>query len=288
MSTEILPRTLVAHVPDAFLGYGADKDVDTALDDARATARDEYGHAGAVVSIADVDALDARVALSGPVSLKQAIRHAQLALGSGVEPGQIHAVAVGAETAWKRRRVTLAVTDTDLEVGTQEGELSHLTSEIEAMVLERLASAGTTLEDNEILEVVDVRRMRQRHKPVVTSHKGASASRFALWTQGDHVLVSDHHTNAGEARRAGVELLKAGPVLGREEVVLEVVKITTRPEDVPLMTLERSRIAQRGSLKVTLAVEKDPAKTRQIGWLFYGVAGGSTSDESADLDSTEG
>lgn len=279
---ETLPRDLVAHVKDAYLGYGADKDPDGALDDARAAARDEYGHAGVVPSIADALSLDVEVEDDKVMSRSQAIRLAQERLASGVEPGKVYGVRVGADAGWRRRRVNLNVVDVELEVGTDVGELSYVTQDLQAAIMERLQASGVEVDPAELLEVVDVRRIRARYKPVVTSHKGGSVSDFVVWTKRDHKIVSSGHATASEARRAGVEILKAGGVEGDEQVVLEVVKVVTRGQE-PLLTLERTRVAQRGALRLTFALEKDPTKTKHVGWLFYGVLGGATEVEGEDV-----
>jgi hypothetical protein len=267
-----LERALVAGLDAAFLGVGADPDVDTAFDDATETAWYDYGHARLIPSVASIDAGHVIVADARPASRALAVQAALTALTAGeLEAGTAYAYALTDDTAYRRRRVRLTLTDPALEVG-PEGMYGQVSTELAQRLLAEADAAGAPLADGERLESIEVQRVRARYRPVATVHRGASASSFAVLLAGADRLLSTGHANGGEARRAAVALANAGPVAGEELARQEIVKITRRV-DGPLIDVARTRVAQRVTLRLTFAVEKDPGRTKHTGWLFAGRAG---------------
>lgn len=283
MAVQPLPatteRALVAPYGAAFLGVGADADVDAAFDDATESAWYDYGHARIVPSVASVDAGQVVVAEGRPVSRALAIQAALAALAAGeLAPNTAYAYALTDDAAYRRRRLNLTLTDPGLEVG-PEGLLGYVPQVLSARLLEEAASAGGGLGDDEMLESVDVRRARARYRPVATPHRGASSSSFAVLLESTDRIVAAGHATGSDARRAAVALAKEGPVGGIDLARLEVVKLTRRV-DGPLITVERTRVAQRVALRLTFAAEKAPERTKHTGWLFAGHVG--TADPDAE------
>ena len=286
--TRPLPATeavrLLAGLDDAFLAYGADADgdPDVSFDDATDQAGYDYGFAGVLPSIA---AMPPGADLDGgePVTLPRALLVASRALRSGtVSAGSCAALPVCAANLMRRRKIRLVLTDPALDLPAETGPIVDVTPELETLLRAAAAEAGNAVEDGETLEAVTVTAARHRYKPVVTSHAGGSASSYVVLHPATGQLLGDGARTAGEARRAAVELLKAGPVGGVQTARLEVVRLTRRADGQPYVDVARTRIASRVVLSMTVASVKNPAKLKTTGWLFYGRVPADAVDGTAD------
>lgn len=285
MPEAIEPTIDPSHYDDidgAFISSGADVDVDAAFDDAVTTAWYESGHAGLRPSIADTDASRVEVVSSDPLSLALAIRSARADLVAGMEPGAVRAIAVCADSGFKRRRVTLKLDDTTLELGAEPGMVRDTSSEWAQRLGAELDAAGAGLGAGEQVESVELRTVRARYKPVAVSHKPPSGKEFIVVADG--AIVSKGHPTASKARQAAVALAKEGPVQGVELAKLAVFGLAGRADGLPLVEVDRVRVAQKLSLKVTIAGVKDPDRRKVSGWLFYGIvdADGDGDDPVAE------
>lgn len=272
-------RERYTHVPGMLAQAGEGADMDAALDDAVEVAHDEVGHSGVVPSVADVDPSSVEPkdgpALPLEVVVSQAVREVA---ADEVAPGTLRAARVATPASWKRRKVTLRIDDPDVEIG-KSGTVAVLTAELEGYLREKLVEAGEDL-DGTLVELVEVRNLRGRWKPEVTTRKGKRAPKYVAVVRETGEVVGEGRT-AGEARRAAVAVARAGAVGDLEQYTLDIEQ-RIRLEEGPVIEVKRARIAQRGSLRITLATEKDPAKTKTAGWLFYGQAGSAQESHEGD------
>lgn len=293
MSTTLSPREaarLARPYPGAFLAYGADAsgDVDAAFDDAVEQAGYDLGFAGVLPSVAEIDATEVHVACTRAVPLAAAQLTATRALAAGdLVPGQAYALAVCPDGAFKRRRVRLTTTDTDRVLAEAPGALDVVTPDLEAR-LRDLAEATGGMGKEELVEAVEVLTARHRFRPAVEVFRGPSRARFVVLDPCRGQIVAEAgedgqpFTTAGQARRAAVALLKAGQVGQDPTGHLDVVKLSGREGGLPLVRVTRTRVASRVVVKVTVSAEKNPAKTRTVGWLFYGVVPEPGAQDAAD------
>ena len=270
MDTVGIDRRWVGDVNGAFAGVGAGDDVDVAFDDAVDAACYDVGHAGAVASPADVDASSLLVTGGVPVSLAVALRTARAALLVGVAPGVVHAVALCAPSTHRRRRPVLRIIDPTFEVGNVVGPVFDVSEGFADRIRAELVVAEAGLNSNELVEAVELRSVTQRFKVITTPERGKSEREFQVFDDTRHV-VSFGHATASLARRAAIDLAKAGAVGGKDVFGLEVRAVVGRAGGRPLVAVRRERVAQRVSLRVTVAAAKDQARVKVTGWLFYGV-----------------
>lgn len=266
-----LPRAFVAGLEGAFLAHGTDPDPDSAFDDAVSTAWYEVGHAGLIPSVADCEVSDLQVLEDAPAPLGAALLAARAALECLEGPG-LFALAVAPDRFYRRRRVRARFDDPALDLPGEPGVIVHPSPDLADLLNAAAAAAGTPLEEHERLEQLELAGVRRRYKAVATSHSKLPAERGYVLTHSGTIL-EDLHRTASEARRAGLAIAKAGPFGAEETYRIDVVGQTGREGRLPHVSIERSCVAQRGRLVATYATEKDPAKTKTAGWLFYGRSG---------------
>lgn len=255
-----------------FLDSGAGSALEEAFDDAVTSAAYAWGHNGELPNVGCCeDALEGgRVELADGAPTSSTLARAQaLEAIEHCQPGKVHAVAVLPDSAFRRRRLNLRFDDPALEVGSEPGPLT-LTAALRASVLALMNAEGFALEDDEQVEQIELRRVRARYKPVPEAHAGRNRSQYVVTLRGDDEVLATGAT-AGAARREAVQLLKAGPVAGRELAELEVSVRARREDGSPLASVRRERVVQKGQLRVTLVREKNPAKRKVAEHVFYGL-----------------
>lgn len=263
-----VPRVFVDDVPGAFIGFGADADLDAAFDDALTTAWYEVGHAGLVPSVADAESTDVTVIEDAPRRpLGASLLVARAALDE-MEPGSVRAIPVAADRFYRRRKLRVRLEDVEIHLPDEPGLVVAPDEAILGALSGAGEDAGAPVSEAELLERLELAAVRRRFKPLVTVNRGPSARHFALDLDGRD-LPGGHRT-ASEARRAAVALAKAGPYDDVACYTLSVTGRTGREGDLPLISIERRLVAQRARLVATYATEKDPLKTKTSGWIFYG------------------
>lgn len=60
-----------------------------------------------------------------------------------------------------------------------------------------------------------------------------------------------------------------------------------RDKGEPLLRIARSRVTARHTLKLSVAAEKNPDRTRTVGWLFYGIVPDPSAMAPANPDAPE-
>lgn len=253
-------------ITGVYADHGRGADLDEAFEAAADEVRDLFGTSGVIPSVASSSASDVTVVEEEPTSAARA-----LALGlRDLAPGSLEARATAADALFKRRRARAVVED--LAPVYAVGPLV-LTPEVEEW-----AKGLVELEDGELIESVEVLRTRARFKPVATGSTGPKANTFVVRRVGhDEVLASG--ATASEAKREALALARAGAVAGVEAYSLEVTQSSRRADGSALVLVERTVVAQKTVVQVSLARVKDPAKVKTSGWLFLG----RVADESPSV-----
>lgn len=281
-ATATIDPALCDHRAGAFIGLGKGADADEAFDDAVDTARYEFGHVGHGPSLASASP-DLEVAATEPLPLKLAIWTAQQALAE-IPGGVTHAIPVCADGAFRRRRVLLRPVDAMLELPHIPGPLRPGREPVSLFtaVLNAAKAAGLGPEPTEMIEEVDLRNIRERHKVVAVSFKGKGTNRFCLLDEQGKLV--DGGPSASDARRIAVATLRDKSYHQGEETRFEIRKVVGRENGDPLMRVERQLVGQRATLRVSYLSAKQPDKPRKVvGWLFYGVdAGGRAAAMEKD------
>lgn len=282
-----IDRRSFASLPGAFVGVGAGADVDAALDDAIEAAWIDFGRSGEIASVADADVTALRTADVAPAGQAAAVASALRQLHSGsCEPGVLYAVPVTRDSAFARRKFRVAFDDVDLDVGAEAAVLPWFGEVTEQKVLGLLAQTGVELADGEAVESIQVSRVRSRFKVTATAHKGKLTTRFAILDGATGQMVSTGHLSAVLARREAVAQAKA---LGMEQPPgsWQIVGVTGRPEGLPLATVTRARVAQKGALRVTVAKAKSDTSP-VLAWLFFGVLDQDVTSGTDEIAVEEG
>lgn len=277
-----VPRSLVEGIDGAFIGTGAGADLDGAFDDAMETAWFDYGRAGAVPTVADADPTSVSVVEGPTTSQTAAVAAAVRHLHSGhAKLGVVYAVPFSRDSAFARRKVRVTFDDPALQIGHEPAVLPWLPETTESAVLTLLAGAGVELAEGESVESVQVVRVRARYKVVAASNKGKLTATYAVRDVATGELVSTGHASVVLARRAAAAAAKLlGPEAG--EVAWEVIGLTGRPDGLAHAAVTRSRIVQKGALRVTLAKAK--AEPPVLAWLFYGLGGPGVEADVVSVD----
>lgn len=262
--------------PDAFASYGHGADLDDAYDDATTTAGNTHGYTGTHPSLASTNPERVHPTNTPPTTAAAtALRITELLTTTPPAPGHVTAYPVAPPSAFTRRRVRITLDDPNLHLPDTPGPVTHLTEELTAIIRTAIADTGEPVTNTETIETVDVTRARSRYKPVVETYRGKTQSTYAVWNPTNRVIVADDFPTAGTARRAAVELSKAGPLTDEYPEPptsdLEIIRVTRRDTGDPYLRVTRTRIRQTVTLKVVLITEKNPDKTRTIGWAFTGT-----------------
>lgn len=259
LSRSLLPGALT------FIGLGADPDVDSAFDLASDNAAFEYGVSSGVPNLATADASKIAIRSQDPVSLALALAFARDDLGSS-EPGVVMARSICADSRYSRRRVSLTIKDPAVELPA-EGPVA-LDGPLVALLNDLAGTDGAA--PGEFLESAEIRSVRSGYKALATAYQGKPAKSFGVLGPGN-VLLLEGLPTATEARKAGLELVKAGPLDDLEQFELSVIGIVRRPEGAPFASIRRHRASQRASVRLVYATPKPTAKVKIISWLFYGT-----------------
>lgn len=268
----VTAHDVVEFVTGAFLAVGTDSDIDVAFDEAAAASLTDYGQLNADATLAGVLPSQITVIGAEPSSRDLAIAAAVRYLDGGgdVEPGVAYAFAYAASRGFTRRRVTVRLTDTDLPIAS-EGALVVVPDELARAIEGALGEDGPLGEDEQIESVV-VRMLRDRFKPTVTPYRGKSVRSYVGMVGSN--IVTEGFKTAGEARRELVARMRSGE-LGENA---EVVALIRREGDVPFLAIERTHVSRRSTLRVTLVRPKSAdtaggrAASKVAGWVFAGVA----------------
>lgn len=273
----------VREVPGAFAAFGPGADVDAAFDEAVSAAGYDYGFAELLPSVTAADPSAVSPVDGEALSVDQAVARmrahiAQAAAARAAHaseddetatepaPQPVLAWPVAASAAHSRRRVRVVLDGTDLDMPVSAGVLLDPPAELAAA----LAEAGVAPGEGEVLERVEV-KVRARFKPVPTPIKDKTEGRFVVVDPATQTIVSDGHAKSSEARRAAVALLKAKPATDLSTGHLEVFKLSGRLGGLPLIRVQRTKVAQRVTVKATFATVKKPGATKVAGWLFAGL-----------------
>ena len=274
---------------------GADgADIDEAYDAAVAEAADTFGASHPLLEVTP-DAMDlsyhdglVAVGAGGTRTSTGALRAAPTAARSA---STVVALPYSADRFWARRRINVKIDDAALELGVDGtiGEPRTLDVDDELLAaLCGLAADDAALRDGELIDAVTLLRLRCRYKTVVTKGEGKGARKYVA--RADSGVVLGEGRTASEARRAAVAAMKDS-LDGVERYGAEVY-VETRRESGPHLRLERVRIAQRGAVRIAVAAEKDPARTKVAGWVFAGMSAmganddGATGDAETNVDAT--
>jgi hypothetical protein len=279
----VVDPELYTHCPGSFIALSADPDLDGAFDDSVDTAWYEYGHSNQVPSIAQGDPGDIEVVDPAPITRALALAQAQTGLLTAT-PGVVYARPLCSDGTYRRRRVSLVITDPTITLPTTSGPVTFLDLDLRSAILDAAEQAGVGPESQELLEAVDIRTHRQRFKPVATPNAGSTERVFeAIDPVTRHVVASG--PTAGAARREAVAAMKAGLAPGNETdtYTLEIYQRVGRVDGLPLISIERVRVTQRASLRLSYLTLKNPDKDPKIvGWLFYGIVAPAQPETSAD------
>lgn len=252
-------------------GFGAGADMDEAFDEAVAAAGEVHGFAGLHASLASSEP-DSVVRVGRSATPWQAAAKEATAWARDAEPGSVGAwpVAPASAFTWKRPRV---VVEGALEVhlGEQPGLVLAEPDGLGALIEERLAEFDEDARAGERVGV-ELVRAAERYKPVVEVVRKKAAATFAVLDPSTRCLVAEGFARASDARRAAVDLAKQGPVGDGPTGELHVVKVAGREGSEPLLRVRRERVKSRLTLRVLLAAEKAPEKTKTVGWLFVAAA----------------
>jgi len=234
------------------------------------------------VSMATADPGSVSVLATTPTTQALAIKAAQEHLPTAT-PGVTYALPLCTDGTYRRRRVSLIVTDPSVELPETTGMMTMVPPATQNALLELATKAGVGPEPNEQLESVDVRAHRSRYKPVVTPHTGRTQRVFEAVEPTTKTVVATGAT-AGEARRNAVAVLKEGPLLTDRgplhEYSVGVYQCVGRQDNNPLITIARTRVTRRASLRLSYLHIKNPDRQPKVtGWLFFGVADPTTTPE---------
>lgn len=261
---EAVPQELFAGVHGAYMQVGLDERVENAFNDGAETARFEYGQNSFVPSLAtaDVGKLTLQTELC---SRARAIFLARRHLDR-VVPGEVHAIPLALESAWKRRRVNFTTEDVKLSLPSTPQIIAPVSVQLEKGLLRLLE---VPLEDGEVLEEADLRRVRQKYKVAAFSYDEPNESDFvATLVQTNKVIAEGQTLNA--VKKDVLALSRAGAIDGIEEQVIEITERTRRSSGHGMVEVVREKIMQKASVRLTIASLKSPDKAHTAAWLFYG------------------
>jgi hypothetical protein len=260
-----LDPVLAAHLPGAVIAFGPSDDVDAAFDAACDDARTDFGFVSGVPNVAEFDPSRVEELDERAVPLDVAVACAQQRLADDPPPpGVVRAVPVCRPRDFTRRRVSLRVEDLAL-VLPPPGPVVHVTDELHAAVVAGLVAAGVPLAGGELVESVEVRSDKVRFKAKATTTKAPNVSRLVARDAATGVEVVSFE-KMSDLRR---ELMVRARDPHTGPVTFEVTRETRRASGEPLLVVERAPVARRAMLKVTIVSEKDPARTKQVGWVFF-------------------
>ncbi len=181
------------------------------------------------------------------------------------------AVAFAADRFFSRRRANVRVDDASVELGV-DGDVEHVFVDIDDEVALSLGE-GTELFAGEVVDGVEIRRLRCRYNVAVRRGGGAQQRVFVARVVDGHgrgAIIGTGAT-AAMARREAMSAMRV-ELGGAQRYVVEIYG-EVRREDGPHLVLERRRVAQRGSVRIHLSSEKDRERTKVAGWVFAGEFG---------------
>lgn len=248
-----------------FSDQGDDLDLDSAFEDAVDSARIEYGISGVIPSVASFSASDIEVVSQSPLSLARAqilMRRKELT------PGVVYAQALAADSQFKRKAFNLKFEDDDLNVGHRLGLIEDLKVELEEAVLLRLNALELEIPEFSFLENIELKSYRARYKALALAHPGKNKNQFvARRKEGGEILAQG--ATLGEAKRNAMLLAKEEAPDGSDVFALYISSAPLREDGNPPLEITRTRLSQKGALKVFLASPKKP-ELKTTGWLFFG------------------
>ena len=256
----VVERSMVRHIPGAFIAFGPGADIDRALDAAVTVERFELGTSGSVASLADLDPAAPRTVHTEPTHPYTALDLVIAALPESPR-GTLVAVAVTPMSAWKHERRRVRLDGVQHRLPDTPGLLLPLDEGLRASLVEGLPGqdAAGALVGAELLA-----EPRRRFKVKATTVKGTRKAGYAVF---DGETMVEIHPNVSLARKAAVLRAKAG----HGPMRLSVRPWIGRGEDAsPYVVVERSMVAQKAPVRVYLATEKRPENRKCVGWIFAG------------------
>ena len=238
-------------------------DVDEAYDRAVAAAADVWGSGHPLLHTVPDD-----MARPGPVRTRLGAQRAGRAADGTV------AVAFAADRFFARRRVAVRVDDPGVELGVDGDVDGPVMLEIGDEAAWALMGTVGGSGGGELVDGVELRRLRCRYKVDVRRGEGPQQRVFvARVVDGeDRGQVIARGATATAVRREAAAVMRSAHD-GDQRYAIEVYAEVRRASG-PHLVLERHRVAQRGTLRVHLAAEKDPSRTKVAGWVFAGTVTG--------------
>lgn len=266
---------------------GADgADIDEAYDAAVAQAADTFGASHPLLEVTP-DAMDLSyhygLVAGGAGGTRTAAGALRAAPSAARSASTVVALPYSADRFWTRRRINVKIDNAELELGVDGtiGEPRALDVDDERLAALCSLDDAAALRDGEFVDSVTLLRLRCRYKTVITKGEGKGVRKYVA--RADSGVVLGEGRTASEARRAAAAAMKES-LDGVERYGVEVY-VETRRESGPHLRLERVRISQRGAVRISVAAEKDPARTKVAGWVFAGMSGGNAG--AMDDDETD-
>lgn len=239
-----------------FIDVGKGLDIDEAFEDASDNVRELYGSTGIIPSVAGFS-------VSEIVETKEEASFSLAAakIEAARDKSPLSARTYAADNKFKRRKAVVKSEELLPFLSAQELTANQITPELEEILVKALATEGKDKSASEFIEAVEIRSTRPRFKPVSVSIPVIKEERFAVRLEGDSTILAKGPT-ATVAKREALKVLKEGAFKGAEEYTLEV-SLTS-----PLIKVTRQKVAQKTTIKITLAEAKGP--TPAVGWVFSG------------------
>lgn len=259
------------HRPGVWVIDAAGADVDEAYDAAVAAAADTFGAAHPLLELPP-DGMDFtyrdQLVASGGSGARTLTGARRAAPGAAAAADTTVALPYSADRFWARRRINVKIDDPELELGVDGTVTEPVDLDVDEELLAVLCGLadGGAPTDVEMVDAVVLQRLRCRYRTVVTKGEGKSSRKYVA--RADSGALLGEGRTASEARRAAVAAMK-GDLDGVERYGVDVYA-EVRRESGPHLRLERVRVAQRGAVRIFVAAEKDPERTKVAGWVFAG------------------
>lgn len=260
-SSSASPVPLSAAPQGTFITYGDGPDLDAALDDATSSAWFDLGRAHTTPSVANMSQGSFVVSSDTPVPMDVAVLMAQNLLASG-EPISI-AIPVSPQSAYKRRRVTVRLEDTSLEVGDVVGRIDQPTEQLVAAI--RSAAPDS---ESELIGWVEIKRNTARYKAIAERFTEPRLTRWGVYLSGSDKPL-DIATSQSAARKSAMLMARSGePNAGVARY--EIRPVVTRGELNPFLAIRRERVKLVLVVRAELHASNPAARQRTIGYVIAG------------------
>lgn len=243
-----------------FIDEGTGSDIDEAFEDAVDTSRIEYGLSGLIPSIA-TSSIDEVIEQDNEVSTKERVK---LLISRSESNENVTAWKYANDSQFKKKKVNVKI-ENDLNVGFEIGNLL-VNEALENELLTLMKEQNIIVDEGFVLESVEVKSYRARYKSVAEHFKGKNKNTFVVKLENDTEILATGET-AALAKKEAQRLIKEGALKGKDAYNLEVTLEAKRETNDALIKVQRVKLSQKATLKLTFVALKKP-DVKIDGYLF--------------------